>query len=87
MSDYDDDEEIQEEQGTNLGVYINKSYISNFIFSNKIFIIRNMKEKEMKKMNAMVLVKLNYPIMISMKVIIKMVKDMVKAPTSKIKFF
>jgi hypothetical protein len=46
-----------------------------------------MKEKEMKKMNAMVLAKLNYPIMISMKVIIKMVKDMVKAPTSKIKFF
>ncbi len=46
-----------------------------------------MKEKEMKKMNAMVLAKLNYQIMISMKVIIKMVKDMVKALTSKITFY
>ena len=35
MSDYDDDEEIQEEQGTNLGVYINKSYISNLFFQIK----------------------------------------------------
>jgi hypothetical protein len=34
MSDYDDDEEIQEEQGTNLGVY---KYLIHLFISSKIY--------------------------------------------------
>ena len=82
MSEYDEEEEMAEESGTNIGViYFLKAIL---IIMYKIIPDRSMKVTETKSQKDMVMVKPNYPIMIYMKVTIKMAKDMGMALISKL---
>jgi hypothetical protein len=88
MSDYEDEEEMEEESGHNLGVIksMRKFSIQNLKYYRLLifqkYFNRNTKVKETKRMKGMDLVKLNYQTAIPMKAIIKTAKDTAKELTS-----